>query len=51
MSQLLSLESGSLVSFLVYIQSSHIFLRFIYLLYASTLQLSSDTPEEGIRSY
>ena len=26
------------------------FLRFIYLLYVSTLYLSSDTPEEGIRS-
>jgi hypothetical protein len=27
-----------------------LFLRFIYLLYVSTLQLSSDTQEEGIRS-
>jgi hypothetical protein len=25
--------------------------RFIYLMYVSTLQLSSDTPEEGIRSH
>jgi hypothetical protein len=30
---------------------SHFFLRFIYLLYISTLSLSSDTPKEGIRSY
>jgi hypothetical protein len=28
----------------------YFFLRFIYLLYVSTLWLSSDTPEEGIRS-
>jgi hypothetical protein len=27
------------------------FLRFIYLMYMSTLQLFSDTPEEGIRSH
>ena len=26
------------------------FLRFIYLLYVNTLQQSSDTPEEGVRS-
>jgi len=27
------------------------FLRFIYFMYVSTLELSSDTPEEGIRSH
>jgi hypothetical protein len=27
------------------------FLRFVYLLYVSTLWLSSDTPEEGVRSH
>jgi hypothetical protein len=27
------------------------FLRFIYFMYVSTLSLSSDTPEEGIRSH
>ena len=27
------------------------FLRFIYLLYVSTLLLSSDTPEEGVRTH
>jgi hypothetical protein len=26
-------------------------LRFIYFMYMSTLSLSSDTPEEGIRSH
>jgi hypothetical protein len=31
-------------------QNSFFFLRFIYLLYVSTLWLSSDTPEEGVRS-
>jgi len=27
------------------------FFRFIYLLYINTLYLSSDTPEEGLRSH
>ena len=35
----------------IYLFNFIFFKRFIYLLYVSTLQLSSDAPEEGVRSH